>query len=159
MGICHHWPQITLDMGSTSERRRYTVTPSVSPSLTGWAYSQNDPCCQHNNGSSWSHMCWRDFGYMTEYWDGNCQVNFLRNIIFPIFQNFQDKGYLLNITLIFERCQCSSAVMIPIKCGCDLKDLTSTNTKSEISLTEKLANKTLSNSNPWESSPSAWAGL
>ena len=35
---------------------------------------------------------------------GGHLANFLHSIIFPIFQNDQNAGYLFNITLIFDRC-------------------------------------------------------
>ena len=39
-----------------------------------------------------------------KYWDGGHLVNFLNFVIFSIFHNHQNTGYLFNITFITARC-------------------------------------------------------
>ena len=43
------------------------------------------------------------------------ESNFLRAVIFPLFQNHRKTGYLYNITFIFDRCRCSWAADTPGK--------------------------------------------
>ena len=69
------------------------------------------------------------------YW-----TNFLRSVIFLIFQNHQNTCYLCNITFIFDRCQCSWAAETPDKYERDLKYLTYVFDKSKFPVTEKLTN-------------------
>ena len=46
-------------------------------------------------------------------------------IMFPVFQNYGNTCYLLNITFIFDRCRHSLAVVTPVNYECDLKNLIS----------------------------------
>ena len=68
---------------------------------------------------------------------------------FQFFRFYQNNGYLLNITFIFDRCHRRLAAVTPVKCECDLKNLTSTFAKSKFSLTEKWTNGTLVTTHPW----------
>ena len=56
--------------------------------------------------------------------------------IFPVFQNYENMGYLMKI--IFDRCCCSTDVISPVKYGCDLKNWTSTLTKIENFLNRRI---------------------
>ena len=63
-------------------------------------------------------------------------VNIPLSHIFPVFQNYENMGYLMKI--IFDRCCCSTGVMSPVKYGCDLKNLTSTLTNIENFLNRRI---------------------
>ena len=62
---------------------------------------------------------------------------------FPNVSTTLNRRYLLNITLIFDRCCRSSAAVTPVKYECDLKNVTGTYARSKILLTEKLTNGAL----------------
>ena len=48
---------------------------------------------------------------------GGYKANFLRSVIFLIFQHHQNIRYLLHITLIFDRCRRSTGVAAALCCG------------------------------------------
>ena len=61
----------------------------------------------------------------------------------PLFSRFSplpNRGWLSNITFIFDRCHRSSAVVTPAKYEGDCKNLTNTFARSTIFLTEKSTN-------------------
>ena len=62
---------------------------------------------------------------------------------FLSFQSYQHRGYLLNIIFISDRCHCIVGAATPVRCECDLNDLTSTLAKSKFSQAEKLTKGTL----------------
>ena len=59
------------------------------------------------------------------------------------FQYYQSTRYLLNITLIFDRCHRSSAVVTPVKYKCDSDNLRATFARTKILLKEKITNGAL----------------
>ena len=63
-------------------------------------------------------------------WGGGYYANFLRSVIFPIFPNDENSGYLNDIKFIFGRCHCSWAAETPGKYEYDWKYLTYTFTES-----------------------------
>ena len=65
------------------------------------------------------------------------------SIIFPVFQNYQNTIWLLNIMPIFGRYHRSLVVVIPGKYECDSKTQTITFAWSKIVLIEKLTNRAL----------------
>ena len=75
---------------------------------------------------------------------------FLRSVIFPIFQNYQNTCYIYDITFICDRCRRSRAAETPGKYGRDLKYLAYTFTKSIFPVTEKLTNGALVTPTPGE---------
>ena len=74
---------------------------------------------------------------------GGYSANFLRSVIFTIFPNYQNSGYLCDITFIFVRCHRSWAAETPGKYEHIWNYLTYTFAKSKFSVTEKLANGAL----------------
>ena len=71
---------------------------------------------------------------------GGYWANFLRSVIFRIFQYYQNTRHLLKITFVFDRCRRSSAAVAPVKYKCDSNNLRSNFARSKILLTEKLTN-------------------
>ena len=82
------------------------------------------------------------------HWGGGYEDNFLRSVIFHIFQHHQNRSWLLNITFIFGRCRHSSAAVTPVKYECDSNNLVGTFARSKILLTEKLTNRALATPTP-----------
>ena len=68
-------------------------------------------------------------------------TDFIRSIIFPVFQNNKITGYLYNITSTVARWHCSWAAVTPDKYERDSKYLNPTFAKSKFAVTEKLMNE------------------
>ena len=82
---------------------------------------------------------------------GGYLANFLRSVIFLIFQYYQNTRYLLQIKFIYDRCRRSSAAGAPVKYTCDSKNLKGTFAISKILLVEKLTNEALVTPTPDQS--------
>ena len=67
------------------------------------------------------------------------EVTFLCSIIFSIFPNDQNSGYLYDFKFIFGRCHLSWAAETPGKREHDWNDLTYTFAKSKFPVKEKLS--------------------
>ena len=70
---------------------------------------------------------------------------FLCSIIFPIFQHCQNTRWLKNITFIFDRFRRSWAAVTHVKYVRDSTNVTGNFAKSNISIMEKLTNRSLVN--------------
>ena len=77
---------------------------------------------------------------MTKFgsWGGGYKADFLRSVIFPIFHNNQNNGYLYDITFLFDRCHRSWAAETPDKYEHGWKYLTYTFAKSKFPIIDKL---------------------
>ena len=72
----------------------------------------------------------------------------LHSVIFPIFQNYQNISYPWNITLVFGRHRCSSAVETPDQYKHNSKYLTCIFAESKFTFTEKWTNRALVTTTP-----------
>ena len=76
--------------------------------------------------------------YFTGRW-GGCLASFFCSAIFPVFQNYQNTGYILNITFILDR-YCQLHMVTLVKFEVDSKNLAGTFTQWKICLKVKLTN-------------------
>ena len=106
-----------------------------------------------------SNRCYWSVVVYCYFRGGGYKANFLRSVIFTIFQNNENTGYLYDITFIFDRCHRSWAhrswaAETPDKYERDWKDITYTLLNQSFPATEKINEWNVSNPHPGPSNPS-----
>ena len=123
-GECHGISGLILGLCPANERHRSKVTPS----LIGWAQTENLPCIWCFGGArnqviskhNIDRVFWEYSSFSTR--GGGYKINSLCSIIFLLLQNYQNTLNLLTILFIFDGCCHSWAVVTPVKYGCDWKE-------------------------------------